>query len=144
MIQSNFRECLPGGIYSFKEAQPDARHPFAIVGPFDDEYYLGCMITHGNPERWPDNIPMEPEDFEQEYDNGKQATITYSENRGTGSHFVSVALFKKVDFAVTWSGQLSAQGLDKMVKAVEGLSPEMWHRYKGNSIERLKASKEAR
>ena len=125
MTQSDIRECQPGEIYSFKEPSPDAWHPFAIVGPFDDEYYLGCMITHSNPKQYPDNIPMDPGDFEQEYDKGKQATITYSEIRGTGSHFVGVALFKKVDFAVTRSGQLSSQGLEKMVKAVEGLDPEM-------------------
>ena len=140
MTQSDIRECQPGEIYSFKEASPDARHPFAIVGPFDDEYYLGC-ITHSNPKQYPYNIPMDPRDFEQEYSNGKQATITYSEHRGTGSHFVGVALFKKVDLAVTWSGQLSTQGLEKMRKAIEGSDPEMWGQYKVNSAQRLKTSK---
>ena len=72
------------------------------------QYYLECMITHGDSEKWPDNIPMEPEDFEREFDQGKEAAVVYSENRGTGSHFVKVALLKEVDLAVKWSGQLSS------------------------------------
>ena len=141
MTQSDFRQCQPGEIYSFKEPLPNARHPFAIVGRFDDDYYLGCMITHSNPDRYPDNAPMEFGDFEQEFDNDKQATIIYSEKRGVGSHFVKAALFKEVDQAVVWSGQLSPQGLAKMYRVVEGLNPEMWHQYNANSNERLKANK---
>ncbi|GAA4014630.1 hypothetical protein GCM10022408_29810 [Hymenobacter fastidiosus] len=98
------------------------------------------MITHGDTEKWPDNIPMEPEDFKQEFDQGREATVVYSESRGVGSHFVKVALLKEVDLAVAWSGQLSSQGLEKMCRAIEGLNPEMWRQYKVNSAEKLKIS----
>ena len=141
MTQDEFRKYQPGEIYSFSESQDDARHPFAILDRFNEEYYLGCMVTHGDPEKWPDNIPMEPEDFEREFDQGREAKVVYSESRGTGSHFVRVALLKEVDLAVKWSGQLSSQGLEKMRKAIEGLDPEMWGQYKVNSAQRLKTSK---
>ena len=141
MAQDEFTEYQPGEIYSFSESHDDARHPFAILDRFNEEYYLGCMITHGDPGKWPDNIPMGPEDFEREFDQGREAKVVYSENRGTGSHFVRVALLKEVDLAVKWSGQLSSQGLEKMRKAIEGLAPEMWGQYKVNSAQRLKTSK---
>ena len=141
MDQDEFKEYQPGEIYFFSESHDDARHPFAIVGRFDEQYYLGCMITHGDSEKWPDNIPMELEDFEREFEQGREAKVVYSENRGTGSHFVRVTLLKEVDLAVKWSGQLSSRGLEKMRKAIEGLEPEMWRQYKVNSAKRLKTSK---
>ena len=37
MSQSDFRECLPGEVYSFSKSHSAARHPFAIVGRFDEQ-----------------------------------------------------------------------------------------------------------
>ena len=123
---NNFEERKSGEIYSFANLQPDAKRPFAVIKRINDENYLGCMITHGDPRKWSDNIPMEPDYFEEEYCLGEKSTVVYSNKNGRGSCFVKVALMKAVDLNVIKSGQLTQKGLSKLYEAVKVLNPKKW------------------
>ena len=126
-----------GGIYLFDQQRPDAKHPFAILGLIDAFTYLGCMITHGDPNEYEDNLPMQPNFFEDKDENGDPATVRYTVNeKGIPSHFVRVGLRKGIDLSLNPAGLLTREGFDHMLSFIEKSDPERWISYKKHSYAR--------
>lgn len=119
----------PGDIYKFTTPEEGARHPYAILGEYDSNSYLGCMITHGDPKDWVDNMPMEEGDFVKLDEEGKAYKVRYSTVKGIGSHFMRVGLKKHTELDVYRAGKLTATGFEKLNEIVRKTTPEFWDEF---------------
>lgn len=119
----------PGDICKFTHPEDGASHPFAILGRYNSDNYLGCMITHANPEFWSDNMPMEKGDFVEVDEAGANYEVRYSIANGIGSHFMRVGLKKPVELDVYLAGQLTIQGFDRLSEIVRRTKPELWDEF---------------
>jgi hypothetical protein len=117
----------PRDIYEFVSREDDnEQHPFAILGPYDEYQYLGCMITHGDPKKYVDNVPMQPDYFEKDDIIGNVSTVLFSIKNEIGSHFMRVRLEKHNDLNVKLAGRLSVEGFNQMSAIVQKFAPEKW------------------
>lgn len=132
----------PGDIYKFTYPQKGARHPYAILGRYDDDNYLGCMITHASSESRVDNVSMEEGDFVKLDEEGKLYEVRYSIVKGIGSHFMRVGLKKHTELDVYRVGQLTATGLEKLNAIVRKTAPEFWDEFEVYSEAQKKLNEE--
>jgi hypothetical protein len=119
----------PGDICKFTTPEEGACHPFAVLGRYDSDNYLGCMITHGDPKIWVDNMPMKPSYFVEVEEAGIAHKVLYSVEKGIGSHFMRVGLKKYTGLDVYRAGQLTAEGLYELTEIVKRTAPELWDEY---------------
>lgn len=135
----------PRDIYEFiSQEDSNEQHPFAILGRYDDNNYLGCMITHGNPEDYVDNVEMQPNYFEKDDSLGNESTVIYSIKNGVGSHFMRVRLKKHNDLNVRLAGRLSVEGFNQMNDIVRKFEPEYWTEFKKYSYAQKKLNRNIR
>lgn len=132
----------PRDIYEFVSREdPSEQHPFAILGPYDEYQYLGCMITHGDPREYVDNVPMQPNYFENEDSIGNVSTVLFSIKNNVGSHFMRVRLEKHNDLNVRLVGRLSVDGFNQMSAIVQKFAPEKWIEFKRHSDAQVKLNR---